>query len=82
MDILLLFFSAGAICVTIGGLGLYFTTKKRLDDIEGSLKSVDSELTTHKKDINNLKKGNAKKPEFIYIVTDETPGDDVKIGGF
>ena len=82
MDVFMLFVIAGAICVTIGGLGLYFTTKKRLDDIEGSLKTVDSELTTHKKDINNLKKGNTKKPEFIYIVTDKEPSDDVNFGGF
>lgn len=74
--------SVAGICVTLGGLGLYFETTKRIEELEASLKTVDTELTEHKRDIRSIKKGDEKKPKFIYIVTDENPSDDIKYGGF
>lgn len=82
MYVYLFALSLAGICVTLGGLGLYFEIKKRIEELEASLKTFDTELTEHKRDIGSIKKDNTKKPEFIYIVTDENPSDDIKYGGF
>lgn len=50
-DVVLLFVLAGVICVTVGGLGLYFNTKKRLDEIEEALLAYDRDITNNKREI-------------------------------
>lgn len=54
MDIILFFTVAGAICVTGGGLGLYFNTKKRIEDIEEALLAYDRDITNNKREIRKL----------------------------
>lgn len=54
MDVILFFASAAVICVTVGGLGLYFTTKKRIEDIEEALLLYDKEITNNKREIRKL----------------------------
>ena len=75
MDLIIMFFAAAMICVTVGGIGLYIQTKKRLDDIEDGLKLYDQELTTHKRDIRILKERDARKSDRIYIYSD--PAADI-----
>lgn len=53
-DVVLLFVLAGVICVTVGGLGLYFTTKQRLDELEEALIAYDRDITNNKRDIRKL----------------------------
>lgn len=69
MDVIIMFFSAGMICVTVGGIGLYVQTKKRLDDIEEGLKLYDRELTTHNRKIRVLENRDADRSDHIYIVS-------------
>ena len=81
MDVILFFMSAAVICLTIGGLGLYINTKKRIEDIEEALLLYDKELTHNKKDIRVLKERAAQNSDRAYIV--HIPSDDdVKYGGF
>ena len=54
MEVILFFLSAAGICVTVGGLGLYFNTKKRLEDIEEALLLYDREITDNKREIRKL----------------------------
>lgn len=54
MDIILLFAIAAAICLAVGGLGLYFDTKKRLEDIEEALLLYDRDITNNKREIRKL----------------------------
>lgn len=54
MDVILFFMSAAVICVTVGGLGLYFNTKKRIEDIEEALLLYDKEITNNKREIRKL----------------------------
>lgn len=54
MDVILFFMSAAVICVTVGGLGLYFNTKKRIVDIEEALLLYDKEITNNKREIRKL----------------------------
>lgn len=53
-DVVLLFVLAGVICVTVGGLGLYFTTKHRLDELEEALIAYDRDITNNKREIRKL----------------------------
>lgn len=53
-DVVLLFVLAGAICVTVGGIGLYFDTKKRLDELEEALIAYDRDITNNKREIRKL----------------------------
>ena len=53
-DVVLLFVLAGVICVTVGGLGLYFTTKKRIDELEEALIAYDRDITNNKREIRKL----------------------------
>ena len=54
MDVILFFMSAAVICVTVGGLGLYVNTKKRIEDIEEALLLYDKEITNNKREIRKL----------------------------
>lgn len=54
MDVILFFALAAVICLTIGGLGLYFNTKKRIEDIEEALLLYDKEITNNKREIRKL----------------------------
>ena len=54
MDVILFFMSAAVICVTVGGLGLHFTNKKRIEDIEEALLLYDKEITKNKREIRKL----------------------------
>lgn len=54
MDIILFFAVAAAICVIVGGLGLYFNTKKRIEDIEEALLTYDRDITNNKREIRKL----------------------------
>lgn len=81
MDLILFFALAAVICLTIGGLGLYFTTKKRIEELEQAILVYDKELTHNKKDIRVLKERAAQNSDRAYIV--HIPSDDdVKYGGF
>lgn len=53
-DVVLLFVLAGVICVTVGGLGLYFTTKQRLDELEEALIAYDRDISNNKREIRKL----------------------------
>lgn len=84
MDVILFFLSAAGICVTIGGLGLHFQNKKRIDDLEQALLMYDKELTKNKKDIRDLKKRAAQNSDRAYLIyiPDGEDCDQIKYGGF
>lgn len=80
-DVVLLFVLASVICVTVGGLGLYFTTKQRLDELEQAMIAYDREIAKNKRDIKVLKERAAQNSDRAYIVHIPSE-DDVKYGGF
>ncbi len=66
-DVVLLFVLAGLICVTVGGLGLYFTTKKRIEDIEEALLLYDREITNNKREIRKLDRKLDQQCDHVII---------------
>lgn len=81
IDIIVLMVTAAAICVTIGGLGLHYETKKRLDEIEGALDFLDKDIRHNSRDIKVLKERAAQNSDRAYIV--HIPSDDeITFGGF
>ena len=81
MDMILFFMAAAAICVTVGGLGLHFMNKKRLDELEQAMIAYDREIAQNKRDIKVLKERAAQNSDRAYIVHIPSE-DDVKYGGF
>lgn len=76
MDIILLFAIAAAICVTVGGLGLYFETKKRLEDIEEALLAYDRDITNNKREIRKLDRKLDQQCDRVIIYHND--GSDIK----
>lgn len=76
MDIILLFVLAAAICVTVGGLGLYFDTKKRLEDIEEALLAYDRDITNNKREIRKLDRKLDQQCDRVIIYRND--GSDIK----
>lgn len=76
MDIILLFALAGAICVTLGGLGLYFNTKKRFEDIEEALLLYDRDITNNKREIRKLDRKLDQQCDRVIIYHND--GSDIK----
>lgn len=81
IDIIVLMVTAAAICVTIGGLGLHYETKKRLDEIEGALDFLDKDIRRNSRDIKVLKERAAQNSDRAYIVHIPTD-DEITFGGF
>ena len=84
MDMILFFMVTGLICVTIGGLGLHFTNKKRIEDLEKAVLVQDKELTQNKRDVRVLKERAAQNSDRAYLVhiSDGEDCDQLKYGGF
>lgn len=82
MDIIVLMVTAAAICVTLGGLGLHYETKKRLDEIEGAIEFLDKDTRRNNRDIKILKDRAAQNSDRAYIVNIPMDDDQVKYGGF
>lgn len=81
IDIIVLMVTAAAICVTIGGLGLHYETKKRLDELEGALDFLEKDNRRNSRDIKVLKERAAQNSDHAYIV--HIPSDDeITFGGF
>lgn len=81
IDIIALMVTAAAICVTIGGLGLHYETKKRLDELEGALDFLEKDNRRNSRDIKVLKERAAQNSDRAYIV--HIPSDDeITFGGF
>lgn len=78
MDIILFFALAAAICVTVGGLGLYFNTKKRLEDIEEALLLYDKEITNNKRDIRKLDRKLDQQCDRVIIYHKNENDSDIK----
>lgn len=76
MDIILFFAVAGAICVTVGGLGLYFNTKKRIEDIEEALLVYDRDITNNKREIRKLDRKLDQQCDRVIIYHEN--GSDIK----
>lgn len=66
-DVVLLFVLAGVICVTVGGLGLYFTTKQRLDELEEALIAYDRDITNNKREIRKLDRKLDQQCDHVII---------------
>lgn len=74
MDIYLLISLAGAICVTLGGIGLHYETKKRIEELEEEAQAAKDELSRHKRQIYVLEQRETKKSDCIYIDWGEQTG--------
>lgn len=84
MNTILLIMAAAGICVTVGGLGLHFTNKKRIEDLEKAVLVQDKELTQNKRDVRVLKERAAQNSDRAYLVhiSDGEDCDQLKYGGF
>lgn len=78
MDMILFFMAAGAICVTIGGLGLYFITKKRLDELEEALIAYDRDITNNKREIRKLDRKLDQQCDRVIIYHKNDSDSDIK----
>lgn len=76
MDIILFFAIAAAICVTVGGFGLYFNTKKRIEDIEEALLAYDRDITSNKREIRKLDRKLDQQCDRVIIYHND--GSDIK----
>lgn len=76
MDVYLLFASAGAICITLGGIGLHLETKKRIEELEADSVRYNAIITEQQRQIRILNERAAQKSDRIYIL----PGDS-SMGG-
>ena len=54
MSTILLIMAAAGICVTVGGLGLHFENKKRIEELEEALLLYDRDITNNKRYIRKL----------------------------
>lgn len=77
-DVVLLFVLAGVICVTVGGLGLYFTTKQRLDELEEALIAYDRDITSNKRDIWKLDRKLGQQCDRVIIYHKNENDSDIK----
>ena len=85
MDVFIMFFSAGMLCVTVGGLGLYFTTKQRLDELEEALIAYDRDITNNKREIRKLDRKLDQQCDRVIIYHKNDNDSDIKYpskGGF
>lgn len=77
-DVVLLFVLAGVICVTVGGLGLYFTTKQRLDELEEALIAYDRDITNNKREIGKLDRKLDQQCDRVIIYHKNDNDPDIK----
>lgn len=77
-DVVLLFVLAGVICVTVGGLGLYFTTKQRLDELEEALIAYDRDITNNKRDIRKLDRKLNQQCDRVIIYHKNDNDSDIR----
>ena len=77
-DVVLLFVLAGVICVTVGGLGLYFTTKKRIDELEEALIAYDRDITNNKREIRKLDRKLDRQCDRVIIYHENDSSSDIK----
>lgn len=82
MDIILFFVIAAAICVTIGGLGLYFNTKKRLEDIEFAIARMDKEAHRTQRRVHVIEERDRTAADKIEIVHKYDDSKGPQFGGF
>ena len=76
--IIALMILAGLICVTIGGLGLHFTTKKRIDEIEEALIAYDRDITNNKREIRKLDRKLDQQCDRVIIYHKNDSDSDIK----
>lgn len=77
-DVVLLFVLAGVICVTVGGLGLYFATKQRLDELEEALIAYDRDITNNKREIRKLDHKLDQQCDRVIIYHKNDNAPDIK----
>lgn len=75
MKVILMLTVVGTICVTVGLLGLYVSTTKRLYALEKEIKAHKSELTTHKRQIGVIEKRAQDESDRIVITHEYTAKD-------
>lgn len=78
MDNISFFALVAAICVIVGGLGLYFNTKKRLEDIEEALLAYDRDITNNKRDIRKLDRKLDQQCDRVIIYHKNENDSDIK----
>lgn len=78
MDMILLFMAAAAICVTVGDLGLHFTTKKRIDELEEALIAYDRDITNNKREIMKLDRKLDQQCDRVIIYHKNDNDSDIK----
>lgn len=78
MDMILFFMAVAAICVTVGGLGLYFTTKKRIDELEEALIAYDRDITNNKREIRKLDRKLDQQCDRVIIYHKNDSDSDIK----
>lgn len=77
-DVVLLFVLAGVICVTVGGIGLYITTKQRLDELEEALIAYDRDITNNKREIRKLDRKLDQQCDRVIIYHKNDNDSDIK----
>ena len=68
MGIILLLTVTASIMVTVGCLGMFISTTKRISDLERDLRSHRAEISEHKRRIGIIEKRDASKSDKIVIV--------------
>lgn len=68
MDVILFFLSAAGICVTVGGLGLHFENKKRIQSLENLLGYMKTDAGEIKRRVGVIEARDRQAAEKIEIV--------------
>lgn len=82
MEVILFFLSAAGICVTVGGLGLHFENKKRLDELERSIGYLNSDKKDIAKRVTDLEEKKRHTADRIEIVHTYDDSGAPQFGGF
>lgn len=85
MDVILFFTVTALILVTIGLLGMFINTERRIREIERELDSHETEITNHKRDIRAINNRRSQEHDNIVIVhqwDDSHAPDYPSKGGF
>ena len=82
MNTLLLIMAAAGICVTVGGLGLHFENKHRIEDLESSIALMDKEAHRTQRRVHVIEERDRAAADKIEIVHKYDDSGAPQFGGF
>ena len=82
MKIILVMITVAGICVTVGGLGLHFQNKKRLDELERLIGYLNTDNGSIKKRVGVIEERDRQAANKVEIVHKYDDSEAPEYGGF